>query len=57
MTKPARVRQSQIERAIRAANKLGVSTVEVRPDGTIVIGVGPVEKKPEAVEQEREIVL
>jgi hypothetical protein len=57
MTKPARVRQSQIERAIRAANKLGMPTVEVRPDGTIVISVGPVEKRPEPVEPEREIIL
>ena len=57
MTRPARVRQSQIERAIRAARKLGSVSVEVRPDGTIVIGVGPVEKTQEAVEPEREIVL
>lgn len=57
MTRPARVRQSQIERAIRAAAKLGAPTVEVRPDGTIIIGVGPVEKQPEPVEPEREIVL
>jgi hypothetical protein len=56
MTRPARVTQSQIERAIRAARKLGV-WVEVRPDGTIFIDPGPVEKTPKTVEPEREIIL
>lgn len=57
MTKPARLTQSQVERAIKAARRQGASAVEVKPDGTIRITLGPVEKTETGVEPEREIVL
>ena len=57
MTKPARITQGQIERAMRAAKKLDVK-VEIRPDGTMVIGgETPVEKRQEPVEPDRDIIL
>jgi hypothetical protein len=39
MTRAARVRQSDIERAIAGAAKAGlqVGSVEVRPDGTVIV--------------------
>jgi hypothetical protein len=38
--RPALVTQADVGRIIRAAKKAGAATVEVRPDGTIVVHVG-----------------
>jgi hypothetical protein len=57
MTRPARLTQSQVERAIKAAKRQGASAVEVKPDGTIRISLAPVEKSEAEVEPVREIVL
>lgn len=58
MTKPARITQAQVERAIKAAKRQGASAVEVKPDGTIRISLAPaVEKTDVEVEDGREIVL
>lgn len=57
MTKPARITQAQVERAIKAAKRQGASAVEVKPDGTIHISLVPVEKAQDDVEPTREIVL
>lgn len=57
MTRPARLTQSQVERAIKAARRQGASAVEVKPDGTIRISLSPVEKTDDHVEPEREIVF
>jgi hypothetical protein len=37
--RPALVTQAAVARAIRAAKQAGASTVEVRPDGTIVVHI------------------
>lgn len=37
--RPAVVTETDIVRAIRAAKRAGASSVHVRPDGTIVIGL------------------
>ena len=39
MNKPARVYQSDIARAIRAAKQTGARVVEIKPDGTIVVRI------------------
>lgn len=57
MTRPARITQSQVERAIKAARRQGASAVEVKPDGTIRISLAPVEKTEDQVEPQREIRL
>lgn len=57
MTRPARLTQAQVERAIKAAKRQGASAVEVKPDGTIRISLAPVEKTEGEVEPVREIVL
>lgn len=36
MTKPARIRQIDITRAIRAATAAGLKVVAVKPDGTVL---------------------
>lgn len=55
MTRPARLTQAQVERAIKAAKRQGASAVEVKPDGTIRISLVPGDKPEETVEPEREI--
>ena len=57
MTRPARLTQAQVERAIKAAKRQGASAVEVRPDGTIHISLVAVDKPKDDVETEREIVF
>lgn len=37
--RPAKVTQADIARSVRAAKQAGAGTVEVRPDGTIVISI------------------
>lgn len=49
MTAKAAVRQAEIERAIRAAQRLGLRIAGVRPDGTVIISDG--ETPPIAVDQ------
>lgn len=36
---PARVTQADVARCIRAARQTGAGTVEVRPDGTVLIHI------------------
>lgn len=57
MTRPVRLTQSQVERAIKAAKRQGATAVEVRPDGTIHISLTAGEKQLEPVAETREIVL
>jgi len=59
MTRPARLTQAQVERAIRAAKRQGATAVDVRPDGTIHISLAPDpgEKTQEPVAETREIVF
>lgn len=38
MSRAARFRQADLERAIRAAQKAGLSIAGIAPDGTIVVG-------------------
>ena len=57
---PARIRQADVARAIRAAQQTGAGAVRILADGTIKIELGPElagEKPQESVEQAREIVL
>jgi hypothetical protein len=55
---PARFTQADVARSIRAAKQAGAGSVELRPDGTIVISmVSAGEKKEISVEAEREVVL
>jgi hypothetical protein len=53
----ARFTQADVARSIRAAKQAGAGSVELRPDGTIIISLDSVEKKAIAVEPEREVVL
>lgn len=57
MTRPARITQAQVERAIKAAKRQGASAVDVRPDGTIHISLVQTEKTLDEIEPPREIVL
>jgi hypothetical protein len=57
---PARIRQADVARAIRAAQQTGAGCVRILPDGTIRIDLQgePSGEKPEnTVEPEIEIVL
>jgi hypothetical protein len=38
-SRPAAVTQATVARTIRAAKQAGASTVEVRPDGTIIVHI------------------
>jgi hypothetical protein len=39
--RPALVTQAAINRAIRAAKQAGAASIEVRPDGVIVVQIAP----------------
>jgi hypothetical protein len=52
----ARFTQADVARSIRAAKQAGAGSVELRPDGTIVISLAG-EKKEILVEPEPEVVL
>lgn len=57
---PARIRQADVARAIRAAQQTGAGGVRIFPDGTIRIDLQsePLGEKPEnAIEYDRGIVL
>jgi hypothetical protein len=57
---PARIRQADVARAIRAAKQTGADCVRILPDGTIRIdlqGEASGEKQQITVEPEIEIVL
>lgn len=57
---PAKFTQADVARAVRAALQAGAGAVELRPDGTIRIGLQaePAGDKPEnEVEYDRGIVL
>lgn len=43
----ARFTQADVARSIRAAKQAGAGTVEVRPDGSIVIHIAPENKNKE----------
>lgn len=53
---PAKFTQADVARSIRAAKQAGAVSIELRPDGTIIIGLAG-EKKEISVEPEQEIVL
>jgi hypothetical protein len=58
--RPALITQADLARAIRAAKQAGADAVEIRPDGTIVIAVGPSsspKKEDGSVDHQGEIVL
>lgn len=57
MNRPAKFKQSDLARAIRAAKQAGAGAVEVKPDGTITVTLEPGEKPQKPVDDEREIVL
>jgi hypothetical protein len=52
----ARFTQADVARSIRAAKQAGAGSVELRPDGTIIISLAG-EKKAISVEPEPEVVL
>lgn len=57
---PARIRQADVARAIRAAQQTGAGAVRIQPDGTICIDLQqqPAGDKPEIViEDDEEVVL
>lgn len=57
---PARIRQADVARAIRAAQQTGAGAVRIQPDGTILIETQPEvtgEKPKIQVVPVREIVL
>lgn len=64
--RPATITQADVARSVRAAIQAGADSVEVRPDGTIVIRLQPSpdgtgragrDAAPAPIEQTREIVL
>lgn len=58
--RPARFTQGDVARAIRAAKTAGASSLQIKPDGTIVVNLlKPAEeqKADEAVEPEEHFVL
>lgn len=52
----AKFTQADVARSLRAAKQAGAGSVELRPDGTIVISLSG-EKKKISVEPEAEVVL
>jgi hypothetical protein len=57
--RPAKFTQSDVARALRAAQQVGAARVEVKPDGSLLIHLMPVSTKSadQPVEADREIVL
>jgi hypothetical protein len=56
--RPAAFTQADVARAIRAAKQAGAESVEVRPDGTIVVLLKSAPATPqELVPTDREIIL
>lgn len=54
----AKFTQADVARSIRAAKQAGAGSVELRPDGTIVISLDAAgDKKAISVEPEPEVVL
>jgi hypothetical protein len=54
----AKFTQADVARSIRAAKQAGAGSVELRPDGTIVISMNSAgEKKEISVEPEPEVIL
>ncbi len=53
---PAKFTQADVARSIRAAKQAGAGSVELRPDGTILIRLAG-NKKEISVEPEPEVVL
>jgi hypothetical protein len=53
---PARFTQPDVARALRAAKQAGAGTVELLPDGTIIIRLVSEETDAQA-EPEREVIL
>lgn len=55
---PARIRQADVARAIRAAQQCGAGPVRILTDGTITIEPkAVVEKRADLVDDDEEIVL
>ncbi len=58
--RPATITQADVARTIRAARQAGADTVEVRPDGTIIVHLSPHSAPtiaPEELAPDAEIVL
>lgn len=49
--------QADIARTIRAAKQAGAGTVEIRPDGTMLVHMEALTSSAPRIEQTREIVL
>jgi hypothetical protein len=60
---PARITQADVARAIRAAKQAGAGSVEIKPDGTILVLVSPKiaseakKEEPPQVEPKKKVVL
>jgi hypothetical protein len=55
--RPNRFRQTDVARAIRAAQQTGAGAVRVLPNGAIEIDTKPAEKRQDPVDDGREIVF
>ncbi|MBV9557021.1 MAG: hypothetical protein JO254_08060 [Pseudolabrys sp.] len=58
--RPARFTQGDVARAIRAAKAAGASSLQIKPDGTIIVNLlkpGAEQETDEAVEPEEHFVL
>lgn len=58
--RPARFTQGDVARAIRAAKAAGAPSLQIKPDGTIIVDLlksTPVQETDEAVEPEEHFVL
>jgi hypothetical protein len=58
--RPALITQADVARCIRAARQAGADTVEVRPDGTIIVHLSPHSAppiSPEELAPDQDIVL
>jgi hypothetical protein len=58
--RPARITQGDVARAIRAAKAAGAPSLQIKPDGTIIVDLlksTAVQETDEAVEPEEHFVL
>lgn len=55
--RPATITQADVARTVRAAMQAGAASVEVRPDGTLLVHLHGPKRDEQPVDAEREIVL
>ena len=53
----ATITQADVARAIRAAKQAGAATVEVRPNGIIIVHVAAPSMAPEELASDQDIIL